>query len=198
MTILEDRIEIKMADENAECLDQWFERLERMPVPEGYKAEIVGGSVFMTPQRDIHWETIREILWALEDHFGRRRTRVFTDVRIDFPGFQNGFCPDVAKLREGATKDERGRWRHEDVDFVAEVISKGTAHNDYGPKKAAYALAGVPVYLIANPYQGRCHVYTEPKEDSYACELRVNYGTDVDMTTTALGLLIKTAHFPRD
>ncbi|SCF69838.1 Putative restriction endonuclease [Streptomyces sp. DconLS] len=100
--------------------------------------------------------------------------------------------------RSDATKDERGRWRHEDVDFVAEVISKGTAHNDYGPKKAAYALAGVPVYLIANPYQGMCHVYTEPKEDSYACELRVNYGTDVDMTTTALGLLIKTAHFPRD
>jgi len=37
--------------------------------------------------------------------------------------------------------------------------------------------------------------YTEPKEDSYACELRVNHGTDVDMT--ALGLLVRTTHFPR-
>nr|BFD84189.1 Uma2 family endonuclease [Streptomyces sp. Xyl84] len=198
MTVLDDRIEIEMADENAERLDQWFERLERMPVPEGYKAEIVGGSVFMTPQRDIHWETIREILWALEDHFGRRRVRMFTDVRIDFPGPENGFCPDVAKLREGAAKDDEGRWRWQDVEFVAEVISKGAARNDYGPKKAAYALAGVPVYLIADPYQGRCHVYTEPKEDRYACELRVEYGSDVDMTTTPLGLTLKTDAFPRD
>ncbi|MFI9602877.1 Uma2 family endonuclease [Streptomyces sp. NPDC052043] len=198
MTVLEDRIEIKMADENAEHLDLWFKRFERMPVPEGYKAEVVGGSVFMTPQRDIRWETIREILWALEDRFGRRRTRVFTDVRIDFPGFENGFCPDVAKLREGAAKDDEGRWRYEDVDFIAEVISKGTAHNDYGPKKAAYALAGVPVYLIADPYQGRCHVYTEPKEGSYTCELRVDYETDVDMSTTPLGLTLRTDEFPRD
>ncbi|MGW1158743.1 Uma2 family endonuclease [Streptomyces sp. NPDC002513] len=198
MTILEDRIEIEMADTNAERLDQWFERLERMPVPEGYKVEIVGGSVFMTPQRDIHWETIREILWALEDHFGRRRARVFSDVRIDFPGPENGFCPDVAKLREGATKDDKGRWRCEDVEFIAEVISKGTARNDYGPKKTAYALAEVPVYLIVDPYRGTCHVYTEPKEGDYACELRVNYGTDVDMTTTPLGLTLQTDDFPRD
>lgn len=137
MTVPEDRIEIEMADTNVERLDRWFERLERMPVPEGHKVEIVGGSVFRTPQRDIHWETIREILRALEDHFGRRRARVFSDVRIDFPGPQNGFCPDVAKLREGATKDDEGRWRYQDVEFIGEVVSKGTARSDYGPIKAA-------------------------------------------------------------
>ncbi|MFG2948764.1 Uma2 family endonuclease [Streptomyces adustus] len=197
MTVLDDRIEIEMADDNVERLDQWFERLERMPVPEGHKVEIVGGDVFMTPQRDIHWNTIREILWALEDRFGRR-AQVLSDVRIDFPGPENGFCPDVAKLREGATKDSEGRWRHEDVEFVAEVISKGTAQNDYGPKKTAYALAEVPVYLVADPYQGTCHVYTSPKKGDYTSELRVAYGGDVDLTTTPLGLTLKTGEFPRD
>lgn len=198
MTVLEDRIEIKMADANTTRLDEWFERLERMPVPDGYKVEVVGGDVFMTPQRDVHWQTIREILWALEDRFGRRSARVFSDVRIDFPGNGNGFCPDVAKLREGAARDDDGRWRHEDVEFVAEVVSKGTAHNDYGPKKTAYARAGVPVYLVADPYQGRCHVYTEPKKGEYTCEMRVDYGTDADLTTTPLGLTLRTDDFPRD
>ncbi|MFF5404235.1 Uma2 family endonuclease [Streptomyces misionensis] len=59
----------------------------------------------------------------------------------------------VALVREAAGEEaphDRGRWRYEDIDFVAEVISQGTAHNDYGPEKAAYALAGVPVYLIAD------------------------------------------------
>jgi hypothetical protein len=54
MTVLEDRIE--MAESGDELtLDMMFEWLEKMPVPEGYKAEIVGGHVFMTPQRDTHF-----------------------------------------------------------------------------------------------------------------------------------------------
>lgn len=51
-----------------------------------------------------------------------------------------------------------GRWSHQDVAFVAEVISRGTGHNDYGPKKRAYAEAEVAVLLIADPYQGKVHV----------------------------------------
>ncbi|GAA2470555.1 Uma2 family endonuclease [Actinocorallia cavernae] len=177
------------------ALDNLFESLERI-APEGYRTEVVEGAVFMSPQRDTSWEITLDIVEQLRTKYPR--TCVKSDVRVDYPGHLNGFASDITLVAEDAEKTPRGLWSCDDVEFVAEVISKGTAHNDYGPKKAAYALAGVPVYLIANPYQGRCHVYTEPKEDSYACELRVNYGTDVDMTTTALGLLIKTAHFPRD
>ncbi|MGW0187112.1 Uma2 family endonuclease [Streptomyces sp. NPDC003362] len=195
MTVLEDRIE--MADANTERLDEWFERLERMPVPEGYRVEIVGGTVFMTPQRDIRWQGIRIVLWALEDRFGRR-AKVFSDVRIDFPGYENGFCPDIAKLRDGAVTDEGGHWRYEDVEFVTEVISKGTAQNDYGPKKTAYATAEVPVYLIVDPYQGRCHLYTDPKEGDYEVETIVPFGKDLDLTGTVVDLVLKTDEFPRD
>ena len=197
MTVLDDRIAMAESD-NMRRLDEMFERLERMPVPEGYKVEIVGGVVYMAPQRDIHWETILEILWALEDHFGRRQARILSDVRIDFPGHENGFCPDVAKLRDGAERDDTGHWRHQDVEFVAEVISQGTAANDYGPKKLAYAAAEVPLYLIADPYQGRCHIYTRPKDGDYTTETRVAFGQDLDLTDTVLGLTLPTAGFPRD
>ncbi|MFI1074081.1 Uma2 family endonuclease [Streptomyces puniciscabiei] len=197
MTVLEDRIEMADADANTKRLDEWFERLERMPVPEGYKVEIVGGNVHMTPQRDIHWEIIRRFLWAIEDRFGRN-VRVFTDVRIDFPGHENGFCPDVALLKDSAKKDETGHWRYQDVVFVAEVISKGTAANDYGPKRLAYAEAEVPLYVIADPYQGRCHVYTDPKRGDYDEPTKVDFGTDIDLTGTVVDLVLKTDEFPRD
>lgn len=42
MTVLDDRIAMAESD-NTRRLDKMFERLERMPVPEGYKVEIVGG-----------------------------------------------------------------------------------------------------------------------------------------------------------
>ncbi|MCL3994119.1 Uma2 family endonuclease [Streptomyces lavenduligriseus] len=195
MTVLDDRIE--MADANTERLDEWFELLERMPVPEGYRVEIVGGNVHMTPQRGTRWIIIRRIVRALEDKFGMD-IQVFSDVRIDFPGHENGFCPDVALLKDSAHTDDTGHWQHQDVEFVAEVISKGTAANDYGPKKAAYAAAEVPLYLIADPYKGMCYVYTQPKEGDYITRTKIAFGEDIDLTGTVIDLVLKTDGFPRD
>ncbi|MEU9913581.1 Uma2 family endonuclease [Streptomyces sp. NPDC051001] len=195
MTVLEDRI--AMAEEDDELtLDKLFESLERA-TPEGYKVEIVEGTVFMVPQRDIHWTIIRRIVRALEDAFGMD-VNVLSDVRIDFPGVLNGYAPDVAKIREDATKNSKNLWSHQDLEFVAEVISKGTAANDYGPKKIAYATAEVPVYLIADPYKGTCYVYTQPKEGDYITRTKVDFGTDIDLTGTVVDLTLKTDEFPRD
>jgi Uma2 family endonuclease len=186
-----------MADVDTQRLDEWFERLERMPVPEGFRVEIVGGNVFITPQRDTHWGIILRIVRAVEDRFGMD-VNVLSDVRIDFPGHQNGFCPDVALLKDSAQKDATGHWRHQDVEFVAEVISQGTAQNDYGPKRTAYAEAEVSVYVIADPYQGRCLVHTDPKDGDYAETVKVDFGTDIDLSGTVVDLVLKTEGFPRD
>ncbi|WP_329218419.1 Uma2 family endonuclease [Streptomyces sp. NBC_01485] len=195
MTVLEDRIAMAESD-NTSTLDEMFERLETMPVPEGYKVEIVEGTVFMSPQRDTHWEIIADIYEQLRTKYPRKRVK--SDVRIDYPGHLNGFATDVTVMAEGAAKTEAGRWNHEDVEFVAEVISKGTAANDYGPKMAAYATAEVPVYLIADPCQRRCHLYTQPKNGEYVTETKIDFGDDIDLTTTVVGLTLKTDDFPRD
>lgn len=195
MTVLEDRITMAESD-NTSTLDEMFERLETMPVPEGYKVEIVEGTVFMSPQRDTHWEIIADIYEQLRTKYPRKRVK--SDVRIDYPGHLNGFATDVTVMAEGAAKTETGRWRPEDVEFVAEVISKGTAANDYGPKKTAYATAEVPVYVIVDPYQGRCRIYTDPKEGDYEIETKVPFGKDLDLTDTVVGLTLTTDDFPRD
>ncbi|MFJ9406268.1 Uma2 family endonuclease [Streptomyces sp. NPDC101393] len=190
-----DRIETdEMAERNEPSLDELFERLERMPVPEGYKVEIVEGTVFMSPQRNVHWQTIRRIVRSLEDQCGMD-VWVTSDIRIDFPGDDNGFAPDVAKFSDDATK---GRPRHQDIEFIAEVVSKGTGVNDYGPKKAAYALAEIPVYVIADPYLGRCRVFTHPQDGDYKSDLTLAYGEPIDLTDTVVGITLATEEFPRD
>ncbi|UUN31224.1 Uma2 family endonuclease [Streptomyces sp. FIT100] len=198
MTVVEtDRIEMAMADENDETtLDDLFESLERMPVPEGYKVEIVEGAVYMSPQRDTHWEIILGIVEQLRVKYPRKRIK--SDVRIDYPGHLNGFATDVTLIAEGAEQTAKGLWHCRDVEFAAEVISKSTGANDYGPKKTAYATAEVPVYLIADPYQRKCHLYTQPKGGEYLVETTVAFGRDVDLTDTPLGLTLATADFPRD
>ncbi|MER5972088.1 Uma2 family endonuclease [Streptomyces sp. NPDC002055] len=196
MTVeLTDRIE--MADSEELTLDELFERLEHMPVPEGYKVEIVEGTVHMSPQRRTHWKIIRRVLRQLEDHFGGD-AEIDSDVRIDFPGHLNGFAPDLAKAVEGATPDDKGRFAPRDLEFVLEVISRGTGASDYGGKKAVYAESEVPVYLIADPYQRKCHLFTHPKGGEYRSELTVTFGEPVDLTGTSLGLVLSTEDFPRD
>lgn len=194
MTVLEDRIE--MAESGDELtLDMMFEWLEKMPVPEGYKAEVVGGHVFMTPQRDTHWDIIADIYDQLRAENPRKRLK--SDVRIDYPGHLNGFASDVTLLAEGAAKNDKGRWRCEDVVFIAEVISQKTADNDYGPKKDAYATAGVPVYLIVDPYTAEWHLHTLPQDGVYHAVVSFPFGQEVDLTRTAVGLVLKTDEFPR-
>ncbi|MET7846673.1 Uma2 family endonuclease [Streptomyces avermitilis] len=195
MAVLEDRIE--MAEESGELtLDVMFECLEKMPIPEGTKVEIVGGNIFMSPQWQTHWEIILDIVEQLRGKYPRKR--LTSDVRIDFPGHLNGFACDVAAMTDRSVKDAKGRWRYQDVEFVAEVISKDTAANDYGPKKLTYALAEVPVYLIADPYQGRCHIFTHPKNGDYTTETKIVFGDPVDLAHTVVGLTLKTDEFPRD
>ncbi|MEU1690351.1 Uma2 family endonuclease [Streptomyces hirsutus] len=195
MTVLEDRI--AMADTGDELtLDTMFEWLEKLPIPEGYKTEIVGGHIFMTPQRDTHWEIIANIYDQLRVKYPRKRLKA--DVRIDYPGYLNGFAPDLALMTEAATKNGRGLWRCEDVEFIAEVISRKTAGNDYGPKKDTYASAGVPVYLIVDPYTGEWHLHTLPKDGKYHGGVSFGFGEEIDLTGTVVGLVLKTDEFPRD
>ncbi|OAH12118.1 Uma2 family endonuclease [Streptomyces jeddahensis] len=196
MTVVETG-RIKMAESRDErTLDMMFDWLEKSPIPDGFKTEIVGGNIFMTPQRDTHWEIIAAIYDQLRTKYPRKRVK--SDVRVDYPGHLNGFASDITLMAEGSAKTDEGRWRYQDVEFVAEVISKRTGMNDYGDKKAAYALAEVPVYLIADPYQRKCHLYTQPKDGDYATETKVPFGEEVDLTHTAVGLTLKTDEFPRD
>ncbi|PBC84530.1 Endonuclease, Uma2 family (restriction endonuclease fold) [Streptomyces sp. 2224.1] len=193
MTIeLTDRTEMAESGE----LDDMFERVEQMHIPEGYKVEIVEGTIYMAPQRGTHWETIADIYEQLRTRYPRKR--VLSDVRIDFPGHLNGFASDLVALAEEATKNDKNQPRYQDIEFVAEVISESTGKNDYGPKKTAYALAEVPVYLIADPYLGRCRVFTDPQDGDYKVDITVAYGMPIDLTHTVVGITLSTAEFPRD
>ncbi|MCT9093000.1 Uma2 family endonuclease [Streptomyces sp. ASQP_92] len=195
MTAVDDRI--RMADQSDELtLDLMFELIEHMRVPEGYKVEVVKGAIYMSPQRDVHWDITANLLEQLRARYPRRRLK--SDVRIDFPGHLNGFATDVTALAGDAEKNDKGLWRYQDIECVAEVISRSTAANDYGPKKEAYATAGVPVYLIVDPYAGEWHLHTLPKDGKYRSELTLDFGAPIDLEGTVVGLVLRTDDFARD
>ncbi|WP_314171723.1 Uma2 family endonuclease [Streptomyces winkii] len=60
----------------------------------------------------------------------------------------------------------------------------------------AYATAAVPAYVIADPYAGECHLFTQPEKGEYESRLTVAFGRTLDMTGTVVGLKLETAEFP--
>ncbi|MGK5530279.1 Uma2 family endonuclease [Streptomyces sp. URMC 129] len=176
-------------------LDSLFELVDRMQIPEGFTTEIVEGAIRMTPRRDDHWESIAGVYDQVRTLFERSRLR--SDVRIDFPGYRNGFAPDLVLLAEDAKKNARGRWQYQDVEFVLEVISRETADNDYGKKKQAYARAGVGVCLIADPCTATCHLFTRPGDEGYGTTARFPYGEAIDLKPWGIDLALRTDEFPR-
>ncbi|MGA5342324.1 Uma2 family endonuclease [Streptomyces variabilis] len=96
-----------------------------------------------------------------------------------------------------SAKNSKGRWRREDVVLIAEVISQKAADNDHGPKRDAYAAAGVPVYLIVDPYSGEWRLHTLPKDGEYHSSVCFDFCIEIDLTRTVVGLVLKTDDFPR-
>ncbi|MCZ7414880.1 MULTISPECIES: Uma2 family endonuclease [unclassified Streptomyces] len=65
-------------------------------------------------------------------------------------------------------------------------------------EKAAYATAKVAVYLVVDPYVGRCRVFTLPRDGDSASELTVDFGTEINLKDTPVGLILTTDDFSRD
>ena len=205
MTVVDDRItddgtddRIEMAEHrNSEhTLDTLFEWLERT-APEGYRIDIVEGGIFMTPQRSIHWDIIRGHLRTIEDQVRPETNPLRRPDRLPRPP-QRLLLRHHAGVRGGRSSTARGASSTTTSSSSPRSSRKALAANDYGPKRIAYAKAEIPVYLIADPYQGKCHVYTQPKKGDYVSELRVPFGNDIDLTGTVVGLVLPTDEFPRE
>ncbi len=176
-------------------LDAMFEEIENLNLPADYRVEIIEGEIVMNPQRKVHSRIIQRLAMALADTLGRD-ANILWDVRIDFPGILNGYAPDVALVKDDAEEDDNGNHDYRDVEFIAEVVSKGSRRDDYDAKLKVYAAAGVPTYLIADPMSGLVHVYHEPREGKYIDEAGYAFGTT--FTLPHPKVTIDTSDWPRD
>jgi Uma2 family endonuclease len=202
MTVLQDRPATAETDEDDMMgLDEMFEYIEdgHNPPP-GFKVQIIEGAIVMSPQRDVHALVIIEILIAIREVLGRKAKLLF-DVRLDVPGWRNGFAPDVMLIRNDAGKLPNGSYRYQDARLVVEVVSRSSRKDDYGHKLEAYALGEIPTYVVADPKLGTVEVHTLPRVISdgvaeYGETHRYRFGDSFVLQDPEV--TIDTADWPRD
>lgn len=144
------------------------EIMERHP---GYRVEIIGGHLLVTPSPDAPHaraltKLMRPFIAAGLDDDG---TEVLQNVGLWLPtGDEDYAIPDLVVVDADIDDHFVENNAYDPVCFrlVLEVTS-GNWKDDLKTKVAAYARAAVPVYVVVDRRHQRLHVLTDPAGDRY-------------------------------
>ncbi|MCF6522245.1 Uma2 family endonuclease [Streptomyces sp. JJ36] len=172
----------------ASALDEVvWQAWKAMELPEGYRAEIIGASIEVSPTgRRRHTVLINRLRRALEARLAGSEYAVYQDANVLHR--HKVWVPDlfVAPLDLEEIADEEGLGvEAAGVPMVVEVTSPGWTNleRDRLRKRVAYAAAGIPFFLLVDDFDGdgsvRVLTQPDPETGRYADEHRVPYGTDV-------------------
>ncbi|MEV4434030.1 Uma2 family endonuclease [Streptomyces sp. NPDC049585] len=188
MTALAQEV-IPVADEEpVSDLDEFlWQTWKAMVPPEGYRAEIIEGSIEVSPTgRRRHAVLINRLRRELEAHLADTAFAAYQDTNVVHR--RRGWIPDlVISLRDLSeeTWDEDGLGVDASaVETVVEVVSPGwrDTQRDRIRKRREYARAGIPLYVLIDDHDddGVVVLLSEPDADkaAYAGEHRIPYGTD--------------------
>ncbi|MFI0743148.1 Uma2 family endonuclease [Streptomyces sp. NPDC021100] len=176
-------------------LDRLHSKLTKLESQlEGYKGEIVGGAIMMSPVKPIHGKTMRRLGPMLESQLAGE-WEVVEDVAFVFSE-DDEFCPDLAVIPAAEETRNLGSYPADLIELAVEVVSPSSVRNDYRVKDRAYARAGIANYLVFDPYKGHCVTLWNPGPDGYLGRDTVPYGKTVTVESSIGPLSFDTSGLP--
>lgn len=171
---------------------------EEMEWPEGSKVEIIEGIITVSPALAYRHHVIaariqRRLYSVIPEDW-----EIFQTLAIAVPSRLGMLIPDlvVAPVREDADTDTHIPAAL--AELVVEVTSKSNARQDRVSKPAAYATAGIPLYLLADRWAAdgpTVTLYGEPKGDVYRPLVTAKFGESIKLPAP-FDLVIDTGEFP--
>ncbi|MFD8147759.1 Uma2 family endonuclease [Streptomyces sp. NPDC059708] len=156
-------------------------------LPEGFHAEIIEGSIEVSPTgRYSHGQAANRLRRALDKFLETGEFAAYQDINVIHE--RKVWITDVLVAPEDAeeqvTEDGIGL-KSSAVEIAVEVVSPGYdgTSRDRVRKRRSYARAGIPVYILIDDYdgEGKVTVLTspDPRRAEYAGVIRVPYGQEV-------------------
>ncbi|MEV6396719.1 Uma2 family endonuclease [Streptomyces sp. NPDC051907] len=158
-----------------------FQALSRtllsMEVPDGYRAEIVGGNIVMSPwSRKFYSPIMRSIRSQLEPHAPRGHFVDHAPFLFAFPGEERAYGPDIYGAAEAAFEGDGRFVDGEALSFVCELTSSSTRLVDWQDKVPVYGRSGVPVCLLVDMAEETASVFWQPSDKGYLSRTTVPFG----------------------
>ncbi|MEU5422345.1 Uma2 family endonuclease [Streptomyces sp. NPDC001407] len=157
-----------------------------------YHAEMIDGEVyFETVVTAPHGNMVMTIGSQLVSKWF-----IMTEVDTVYDGWHGKTLlrPDFSVADPSYRGTRLKKFPADEIILVGEVVSESNPENDTHRKVGKYAQAGIPYYLIVNPIEGQCLLYSLPAEGRYRSRVESKFGDpvpvgaplDIEIDTTAL------------
>ncbi|WP_395572817.1 Uma2 family endonuclease [Streptomyces sp. BK79] len=194
MTVMAERPTISGTE--SQSFEGLLKTLDELVVPDGFKAEIIRGSIVMSPWSKGYYQRVMRLVCAQmepyvpESHLIERAPFLYV-----FPGNECAYGPDIHVAHERAFETESRHLDGESLSLVAELTSPATRKDDLTDKVGVYAKAGVPVYLILDMQEEQAIVYGSPsREGIYEVRFTKPFGEKLSIPDP-FGFLLDTTGF---
>ncbi|GAA3966922.1 Uma2 family endonuclease [Streptomyces marokkonensis] len=194
MTVMAERP--TMSGTESQSFEGLLETLDELCVPEGYRAEVVRGSIVVSPWSKGYYHRVMRLVCAqLEPHLPASHVIERGPFLYVFPGDECAYGPDIHVAHERAFETESHHLGGEGLSFVAELTSPATRNDDLTNKVEVYAKGGVPVYLILDMQEEQAIVYGSPSpEGLYEVRFTKPFGEKISIPEP-FDLLLDTTGF---
>ncbi|MFF9101525.1 Uma2 family endonuclease [Streptomyces rubrogriseus] len=175
MTVMAERP--TMSGTEYQGFEELLVALDELAVPDGYRAEIMRGSIVVSPWSGGYYTLVmRLVCEQLEPHLPDGHVIDRAPNLFVFHGVERAFGPDVYAAEATALATVSNHLDGEALSFVAELTSFSTRHDDLTDKVETYAKAGVPVYLLLDMQEEQATVLWTPSAKGYESRLTMPFG----------------------
>ncbi|MFC7330210.1 Uma2 family endonuclease [Marinactinospora rubrisoli] len=146
-------------------------------VPEGYRVEIIGGTLVVSPTPSgMHAHILTVLQGDLYDAAPEGHLP-YQVVTITLPRTNERYIPDLVVLpRKVVTTYQDFVFPASELLLAVEITSPTNPENDRIRKLRGYALAAVPMYLLIDPLDNSASLFEEPHGGLYQRRTRVPFG----------------------
>lgn len=166
------------APELPDAADDLLEVFRNLAVPEGYRAELIGGEIVVSPPPDGDPE---DVVATVNKRIVRGSAmEVYASGTKGLTLSAGRFVPDSVIGPEGLFRGRDPWMRPDGVLLVLEVTST-RPDRDRAIKRRGYAAAQVPLYLLVDRGAMEVILYSEPGDGDYRADVRVPFGKALDL-----------------
>ncbi|MEU3994831.1 Uma2 family endonuclease [Streptomyces fungicidicus] len=142
--------------------------LDELDVPDGYTAEIIRGSIVVSPwSKGYYTRVMRLVCRQLEPHLPEGHVIERAPNLYVFPGAERAYGPDIHATHAKALETADNHVDGGALCFVAELTSSTTRDDDLTDKVEVYGRSGIPVYLILDMQEEQATVFSMPSAKGY-------------------------------
>ncbi|NUP01244.1 MAG: Uma2 family endonuclease [Nonomuraea sp.] len=151
-------------------------RIVRELFPE-FRIETVRGRIVVNePGTWQHNSILSRTLFHLAPAVAERGWEIWPNITVYLGPGDDLYVPDLAVVPHGPRLHEEHAVHGDSTILLVDVASVATTYDVYFVKPRSYALGGVPLYLVVDPFQWRVTLFSGPGGARYRTEATVTLG----------------------